>query len=204
MKGTGHVRRVAALTAAAAFAPASASASQSRRESIVTHPPKLIIARRMGARPGMTNLQAGTSVPSGQVRARSFANNRDGFGLGGPLGSAYPVRTTDGGAAWTIDGPVFETATADGAEAVSYTGTAGKEIEFAYGSSAVDVTLNAGKTWWQAFVGELVLDVTYQGSRLYAIVQQQTTSQGATAVTWVYTSSDGGRHWEYDDHLGGY
>jgi hypothetical protein len=204
MKAMGHVRRVAALSAAAAFAPALASASQSRQESIVTHPPKLIIARRMGPRPGTTNLKAGTIVPSDQVKARSFANNRDGFGLGGPLGSAYPVRTTDGGADWTTDGPVFETATADGAEAVSYTGTAGKKIEFAYGSSAVDVTANDGKTWWQAFVGELVLDVTYQSNRLYAIVQQQTTSQGTTAVTWVYTSNDGGKHWEYNNHLGGH
>jgi hypothetical protein len=152
----------------------------------------------------MTNLKAGTIVPSDQVRARSFANNRNGFGLGDPLGSGYPVRTTDGGAHWTIDGPVFETATADGAEAVSYTGTAGKEIEFAYGSSAVDVTANAGKTWWQAFLGELVLDVTYQNSRLYAIVQQQTTPEGRTAVTRVYTSDDGGRRWEYNNRLGGY
>jgi hypothetical protein len=39
---------------------------------------------------------------------------------------------------------------------------------------------------------------------LIAVVQQQAASNGESleAVTWVYVSRDGGRHWRYDDQLG--
>ncbi len=104
-----------------------------------------------------------------------------------------------------IDGPIFWTATADAAEVVTYTGVAGNRIEFAYGQgSALDITTDAGRTWWQTFFDELVLDVTDQNGRLVAIVQEQTNSRGTLAVTWVYTSKDGGRHWQYSDRLGGF
>jgi phage baseplate assembly protein gpV len=78
----------------------------------------------------------------------------------------------------------------------------GDRTEYAYGASVVDVTTNAGRTWWQAFLGEQVLAVTFQHNRLIAIVQQQTTNQGLKAVTQVYVSKDGGRHWRYNDQLG--
>lgn len=59
----------------------------------------------------------------------------------------------------------------------------------------------SGQTWWQAFLGEQVLSVSFQNNRLIAIVQQQTTNQGLKAVTQVYVSKDGGRHWLYNDEL---
>jgi len=99
------------------------------------------------------------------------------------------------------NGPAFVNATADGAEGVEYAGVVDDRTEFAYAASVVDVTTNAGHAWWQAFLGEQVLAVTVQNDRLIAIVQQQTTRPGLTAVTQVYVSQDGGRRWRYNDQL---
>ncbi len=156
--------------------------------------------------PDYANVKRGTRVPSGWVSARSFSDSMHGFGLaeigGKGGGGTYPARTTNGGATWLTDGPAFSNATADGAEGVEYGGVAGDRTEFSYGASVVDVTTNAGQTWWQAFLGDQVLSVTFQNNRLIAIVQQQKTNQGLKAVTQVYVSKDGGRHWLYNDELG--
>jgi hypothetical protein len=170
----------------------------------VRDPPRSIVARPTP--PDYANVKRGTTVPSGWVSSSSFADATHGFGLaeigGEGGGGTHPTRTTNGGATWLTNRPTFFNATADGAEGVEYAGVAGDRTELAYGASVVDVTTDAGQTWWQAFLGEQVLAVTVQNRRLIAIVQQQTTNQGLKAVTWVYVSSDGGRHWRYNDQLG--
>jgi hypothetical protein len=67
-----------------------------------------------------------------------------------------------------------------------------------------NVTTDGGETWWQTFLGELVLVVVAQHGHLVAVVQQPAAngSQSLKAVNWVYVSRDGGRHWSYDDQLG--
>ena len=94
---------------------------------------------------------------------------------------------------------------ADAPEAVGYVGVSSARTLFAYGSSVVDVTTNAGRTWWETFLGELVVAVVPGPHHdLVAYVQQQTSNSSAShAVTWQYVSSDGGRHWSYSTVLGG-
>jgi hypothetical protein len=76
---------------------------------------------------------------------------------------------------------------------------------FAYGSSVVDVTTDGGRTWWETFLGELVMAVV-PGPRneLVAYVQQSVSNDHVNpAATWQYLSRDGGRHWSYSTALGG-
>ena len=68
----------------------------------------------------------------------------------------------------------------------------------------VDVTTDAGRTWWETYMGELVVAVVPgAGDRLVAYVQQQLSNNSTrSAATWQYVSSDGGRHWRYTTALG--
>jgi hypothetical protein len=129
-----------------------------------------------------------------------FADATHGFGLANLAnGETFPARTMDGVTRWQINGPVFHVPAADGAGGVSYTGRAGPRTYFAYGSSVIDVTTDGGESWWQTFLGELVLSVVAHHQALVAVVQQQAsaTSESLRSVTWVYVSRDGGRHWRY-------
>jgi hypothetical protein len=84
-------------------------------------------------------------------------------------------------------------------------GLANPRTYFAYGSSVVDVTTDAGHTWWETFLGELVMAVVPgQRHHLIAYVQQSASNSSSNpAVTWQYVSRDGGRHWRYSSALGG-
>lgn len=150
-------------------------------------------------------IRPGAIVPAREVDSRTFADSQHGFGLVNvPDGQTYPAATVDGGKTWRVNGPVLHVPAADGAEGVGYTGVASPHSYFAYGSSVVDVTTDGGKSWWETYLGELVLAVVAQHGRLLAVVQRQaaTDSQSLRSVNWIYVSSDGGRHWQYDDLLG--
>lgn len=70
--------------------------------------------------------------------------------------------------------------------------------EFAYGASAVDVSTDAGHTWWETFLGENVTAVVPGRSGLVAFVQQSVSNKRLDPiVTWQYVSTDGGRRWRY-------
>jgi hypothetical protein len=106
---------------------------------------------------------------------------------------------------WTIDGPQFHVDAADGAEAVGFVGVDGPRTFFAYGSSAVDVTTDGGREWWETFLGEEVMAVVPNlRNELVAYVEQSVSNQRLNpAVTWQYVSRDGGRHWRYSTSFGG-
>ena len=137
---------------------------------------------------------------------RAFANTRDGFALVNDGSAQYPAITTDGGRTWRIGGPQVHIDAADGPEGVSYVGLTSPRTYFAYGSSAVDVTSNAGRTWWETLMGELVVSVVpgREPNDLVAYVQQSLSNDRPNpAVTWQYVTHDGGRHWTYSTDLGG-
>lgn len=166
-------------------------------------PPRQVVGQLMRARPGAA--PRGTVVGSGALfTPRVFTNGRDGFALGNQGSAQYPVRSLDGGRIWRIAGPQFHVDAADAAEGVGFVGVAGARTLFAYGSSVVDVSANAGRTWREAFLGELVVAVVAQSSgTLVAYVQQQLSASSIRrAVTWQYVTRDGGHHWNYTTALG--
>ncbi len=158
-------------------------------------------------RPRPDAVPRGTTLkPADVVSTRVFANASVGFALASVDSAQYPARSLDGGKTWRIDGPQVHIDAADGPEGVSFVGVAGPRTFFAYGSEAVDVTTDGGRTWWETFLGELVVAVV-PGPRneLVAYVQQQLDSNSSSlaAATWQYVSHDGGRHWSYSQTLGG-
>jgi hypothetical protein len=142
---------------------------------------------------------------SGVEPIRVFANARDGFTLAAVGSAQYPARSTDGGTTWRIDGPQVHVDAADAPEAVGYVGLVSPRTMYAFGSSAVDVTSDGGRTWWETLVGGLVMAVVPGDQNdLVAFVQQPlSTGHGHPAVTWQYVSRDGGRHWRYSTGLAG-
>jgi hypothetical protein len=138
---------------------------------------------------------------------RVFADASVGFALASVGDAQYPARSLDGGRTWRIDGPQVHIDAADGAEGVGFVGVASQREFYAYGSSAVDVTTDGGRTWWETYLGELVVAVVPgpRGNELVAYVQQQLDSNSSSlaAATWQYVSHDGGRHWVYSPTLGG-
>lgn len=175
-----------------------------RARSTVPSPPGRLIARALRPRPGAA--RPGAVVSAADLFGdRVFANSRIGFALADVESAQYPARSRDGGRSWRIDGPQVHVDAADGAEGVGYVGVAGPLTYFAYGSSAVDVTTDGGRTWWEAFLGELVASVVPgPGTELVAYVQQQLDPNRITpAATWQYVSRDGGRQWVYSPALGG-
>jgi photosystem II stability/assembly factor-like uncharacterized protein len=119
----------------------------------------------------------------------------------------YPAATSDGGKTWKTNGPEFHVPAAQAPLVVTMVGAARPKTDFAWGGpqggNVINVTTDGGKTWWQSFPPEVVLSViSVPRHKLIAVVQSPTKSGGTTAVTWVYVSKDGGRHWKYNNRLG--
>lgn len=170
-------------------------------------PPRLVTAGRLRPRAGPgPRERPGTVVTSSSLFTnRVFVNAMVGFALANGDNAQYPAVSTDGGRQWWIDGPQVHVDAADGPEAVEFVGITGPRTFFAYGSSAVDVTTNGGRVWWEALLGEQVMAVVPGlAGQLVAYVEQSVSNQHLSpAVTWQYDSHDGGRHWRYSTSFGG-
>jgi photosystem II stability/assembly factor-like uncharacterized protein len=185
---------------AASLAPASAATRAS-----AARPTPRYTAHRLKPRSGAV-APATTISSSSLFTTRVFANGSVGFALANDGQAQYPALSTDGGKTWKIDGPQVHVDAADAPAAVGSVGVVGTRTYFAYGSSAIDVTTDGGHTWWQTFVGELVVAVVPgPHHELIAYVQQSLSTRNLNpVVTWQYVSRDGGRHWRYSTSLGGF
>lgn len=177
---------------AAAIGLASASAA-------APAPPLIVKASRI--RPDTRPLTTPGTVVQGSAifTARDFVSGSHGFALAvGAGGQAqYPVITTDGGRIWKVAGGHFHIDAANGPAVVTQIGVTGPGTYFAFGGpdggSAVDVSTDGGRTWWQTFLPaptEAVVD-GYVGLRRALVAFLQGTP------TWVYVSKNGGRTWTY-------
>lgn len=174
-------------------------------------PPQTVQARRL--RPNVPgSLHLGTRVSSNFSGTRVFAKRRDGFALGNLTGAEggpiYPLATTDGGKTWRTAGPEVDLPVAQGGIAVAQAGVVKPQIWFMCCglNTVVDVTADAGKHWWQAFLpGEAVTVVagapSFAGprARLIAMVRPFATARSRQRL-WIYVSADG-RLWRYDPSL---
>ena len=140
---------------------------------------------------------------------RTFVTRRVGFALGnlsGSEGSAmYPLATTNRGKTWRIAGPVVNVAAGQGPVDVAQSGVVNARTWFMCCglNNVVDVTTDAGKHWWQAFLPAEVINV-FAGdnphARLIAIVRADSPPGYVHQRLLVYTSTDG-RRWTYDPSM---
>jgi len=179
-------------------APASAAVALSPT------PPPTVAAKQITRTAG--TLRPGTVVPSAHLGLRVFANAQDGFALASVEGGQYPAATVNGGRTWRVDGPVLHVNAAQAPLVVLQVGAADRHRFFAWGGpgggQVVDVTSDGGKHWWRAILGDVVMAVVAHHGRLVAFAQVAANGSGTKAVTWVYSSRDGGRHWHHDNRLG--
>jgi hypothetical protein len=152
-------------------------------------------------------LKPGTVVGSGHLGERVFPNAQHGFALADVGQGQYPAATINGGKTWMVAGPVLHVNAAQAPLVVQQVGASSQHTFFAWGGpgggQAVDVTRDAGKHWYRAILGDIVMAVVSgPGGELVAFAQVAADNSGTTAATWVYVSKDGGRHWHYNTSVG--
>jgi hypothetical protein len=202
LKPTTAILAALVLSATVVAGVSSASQKQSARATAPSAPipPATVTSKELSV-PRRGPDRPGTVVGSSALGVRVFANAKHGFALANLNGGQYPAATTNAGATWRIDGPVLHADAAQGPRAVTQVGAARPSTYFAWagpgGGNAIDVTTNAGKHWWQAFLPGVPVAVVHNGE-LSAYVEVPTTSSpNPKAAIWVYVSKDGGRHWHY-------
>lgn len=167
--------------------------------------PGMVRANLVRIAQGTREAPVGTSVRLDEVGDMEFASRRVGYALGGPQGSTFPLKTTNGGRNWFVDGPAFFLPIADGAAAVGDLAVASPGEAYAYGGggSNVVVSTDAGKRWWRAFLGQVVVSVAQRGSDIWALAGGPTGAVDAPPAILLYDSSNGGRSWTYRSTLSG-
>jgi hypothetical protein len=190
------------LVGSAAVALAASPGSSRSTATTAQAPPATISAIQISGRPG--TLRPGTIVRSADLGLRVFADGQHGVALADDGDAQYAAATVNGGRTWRIDSPALHVNAAQAPFAVLDIGAANQHTFFAFGGGqVVDVTSDAGKHWWQAPLGEVVMAVVAGGSgRLIAFAQNAAGVTGTTAVNAVYVSQDGGRHWHIDNRVG--
>ena len=151
----------------------------------------------------------GTRVGNHFSGTRTFATRQDGFALGNLSGSEggamYPLATINRGKTWRIARPVLNVPAAQVGVAVAQAGVVNARTWFMCcgGNTVVDVTTDAGKHWWQAFLPAEVINV-FAGvnphARLIAIVRPYSPPGHIHHRLLIYTSRDG-RRWTYDPSM---
>jgi hypothetical protein len=121
----------------------------------------------------------------------------------------YPLATTDGGKTWRVAGALVNLPAAQGGVDVAQAGVVSSRLWFMCCglNTVVDVTPDAGRHWWQAFLpGEVVTVVAgkpaFAGwrARLIALVRPISAANDlgkGRPPLWIYTSANG-RLWRYD------
>lgn len=172
-------------------APPTAGTSTSK-------PPREITAGLLRPKPEYSR-RIGSLVPFKNLYDFSFATARVGYALAAPgqlPAATYPAVTTDGGRIWRIDGPPLHIPAAQAPAAVRLIGTGSEATAFAYqGGQAIDATNDAGRQWWGTYFDN-ELAAAASGSSISTLVNGLSPE-----AVWLYTSTDGGRHWFYKSTL---
>lgn len=168
-------------------------------------PPALTITAQPSANRTGAWLAPGTVVRPAGSDAGVFADARHGFTLASIDYVTYPLATVDGGRTWRIAGPALPLVASAGTVAGSQPGVAGPQTYFASEglgmTTVVEVTTDAGKHWWQAFLPGGAVFVGAFGGELTAIVAAPSNgTSDAPVAMWAYHSRSG-RRWSYDGTL---
>ncbi len=193
---------LATVVLGAAGAGATAASGQSTGATTTSgfpSPARTVTARPIARVP--RTLKPGSTVSARELGNRVFVDTLHGFALASVGQAQYPAATVDAGKTWRVGGPALHLDAAQAPLAVCEVGAVNRRIYFADGcGEVVDTTNDGGKHWWRSSFGGGSLAVVDNDGRLVAFVEAASNS-GPTATTWAYVSSDGGRHWHYENRL---
>jgi hypothetical protein len=193
---------LATVVLGVAGAGVTTASGRSTRAAVISgfpSPAHTITAGPIARVPG--TLRPGSVVSARELGHRVFVDALHGFALASVGQAQYPAATVNAGRTWRVSGPALHLDAAQAPLAVCEVGALDQRIYFADAcGEVVDTTSDGGKHWWRALFGGGVLAVVGSGGRLVAFIEASSESS-PVAVTWVYVSSDGGRHWQYEDRL---
>ena len=188
---------LAALASSAIVVGVSSAAGDSAATAAAS-PPATVTATQIPPSHSPPFLRPGKVVSASSLAVRTFVNSKDGVAINNGVslgGVTYPIATVDAGRTWRIDGPELHVPAANAPNVVTLAGAANPATYFVYGGpgggNSVDVSSDAGKHWYRAYLGGVVAAVVPSGGQLFAFTGQP----GA------YHSKDGGRTWHYSKSL---
>jgi hypothetical protein len=214
--GAAAVVGVAALALALAYGPRSSGPEANQRpgpsgsvsgpttSTLLPGGMSATLHARLLPEEAVPDLQSpGTPVPAADITTSVKVRPNLSFGLAvfTSLQSAtYPAISTDGGATWSVDGPRFDVAAAQGASQVSDVGALPPNGAYAWGQGGdvVRVTTDQGAHWWGTGFNVVYSVNTYDGS-LY-VVAGPPLSDGSING-YLYISHDRGMSWTFVDEL---
>jgi hypothetical protein len=116
--------------------------------------------------------------------------------------ATYPAFSSDRGATWRVDGPLFWVAAADGAAVIGDVGALGSEGAYFWGKTGnfVKVTTDEGSHWWLTGFGAGVYKVSATHGVLRTVALGNQVSCTAFQA-FLYVSADSGRTWTMHGRL---
>ncbi len=152
---------------------------------------------------GLAWLPPGTTVPSRDIRSRVDLGAGVDAGLadqGTLFGFAYPALSRDGGRSWSVDGPQFYHAGADGPGTTTQLVSLANATLIAWGQTGnlVKTSGDLGRHWVQALFPGGVLSLRVVGNGIIVRATGDALPPGsdtAPLATWIYRSTDGGQRW---------
>jgi hypothetical protein len=153
------------------------------------------------AAPFVPNVQpVGTSVPAQDVAASTSDKAQLRFGLATfPASSqTYPAISTDAGATWKIDGPLFHVDALQGASIVGSSGVLPPRGAYFWGRGGdiIWISHDEGAHWWKVVFDGGVDDVTLKKGVLEAVALGGQVEHATALQRFLYSSSDSGKTWK--------
>jgi hypothetical protein len=117
--------------------------------------------------------------------------------------ATYPAISTDAGARWQIDGPLFWVAAAQGGSGASRVGGLGSLGAYVWGpgGNAVRVTTDGGRHWWVAGFAWGVYSVSASKGVLRTVAFGGPARDRGYEEAFLYVSHDSGLSWELRGEL---
>lgn len=149
--------------------------------------------------PFVPNIEpAGNAVPGNDVKATTTEKGKLKFGLATFRTSTqtYPAISTDGGATWKVDGPLFHVDALQGASVVGNSGFLPPRGAYFWGNGGniVWITYDEGAHWWKVVFGAGVDEMSAK-NRTLEVVAFGAQVHATELQRFLYISTDSGRTW---------